>query len=161
LKKESKLLKNPNNILNLQVIDKEAVANISAEDCPFFEKSEVTKDQALLDFNIMDPFTEDKKDIFEAKLYIERSPDLKILVNSKPANTFQLNETINFFVLGKEFQIKFELVEGEGTFWGHIYYSNRPSRSNRDQFQAFDWMIGLRTVKRSSNCRICTKISIT
>jgi len=145
--------------LNLLILSESGEISLSAEGCGDFEKSVISDDQVLLDFNLKGEFLEDKKDVFEAKLYIQRSKDLKILVNQVTANTFKLNDPVEFYFFNRKVVIEFSLIEGDGVFWGHLFYSSRPSKSIKDPFQSFDWMVGLRTVKRASNCRIRAKIS--
>jgi len=150
---------NSSQFLNMLIHGDDGDISLSSEDCEGFEKLEILEDQVILDFNLVSEFLEDKKDVFEAKLYIQRSKDLKILVNQTCANTFRLSDQVELNFFNRKAVIEFSLIEGEGNFWGHIFYSNRPSKSIKDPFQSFDWMIGLRTVKRPSTCRIRAKLS--
>ncbi len=145
--------------LNLLIPFEGNEISLSAEDCEEFEKSVISENLVILDFNLKTEFVEDKKDVFEVKLYVQRSKDLKILVNQEIANTFRLNDPVELHLSNRKVIIEFSLIEGEGSFWGHLFYSNRPSNSVEDPFRSFDWMVGLRTVKRASGCRIRAKIS--
>lgn len=66
------------------------------------------------------------------------------------SNTFRLGEWIQI----GPFKMRFELIEGEGQFFGHINRGNRPSQIDRDSTNTYDWHIGLRTVQRESSVMI-------
>ena len=76
------------------------------------------------------------------------------------SNTFGLNEWIHI----GPFQMRFELLEGKGQFFGHINQGNRPAQIDRNPTSAYDWRIGLRTVQRTSDavirwcCRTCITV---
>jgi len=145
--------------LNLLIPFEDNETFLSVEDCVEFEKSVISEEHVILDFNLTTEFVEDKKDIFEVKFFVQRNKDLKIFVNQEVANTFRLNDPVELHLSNSKVVIEFSLIEGEGSFWGHLFYSTRPSNSVKDPFQSFDWMVGLRTVKRASGCRIRAKIS--
>ncbi|MCB1108352.1 MAG: hypothetical protein KDK44_01725 [Chlamydiia bacterium] len=65
-----------------------------------------------------------------------------------PATTFQLGCPLKV----GPFTLTFLLLEGQGHFYGHISRGNRPSQIRKDM--AYDWQIGLRTVKRSPNLKL-------
>ena len=65
-----------------------------------------------------------------------------------PATTFQLGCPLKV----GPFTLTFVLLEGQGRFYGHISRGNRPAQIRKDR--AYDWQIGLRTVKRSPNLKL-------
>ena len=68
------------------------------------------------------------------------------------ATTFQLNELVSV----GPFTICFKVLEGEGKFYGHIARVNRPAQ--KDLSKAYDWQIGLRTVKRKEHLKLRVEI---
>ncbi|HRD56241.1 MAG TPA: hypothetical protein PLC42_07595, partial [Parachlamydiaceae bacterium] len=70
---------------------------------------------------------------------------------------FQLGDVVDIVADGKNFQLKFELVEGSGQFLGHFMRGNRPSQiadKAKERFTAFDAQIFLRTIRREASCTI-------
>ncbi len=100
----------------------------------------------------------------ELGFFLDLHPDHQIAIDGRLANTFQFGETIQITSKGIHIEICFEMIEGEGVFFGHIIQSNRPrQKMNRGnhRFAAYDWSFFLRTVTRSSHCRIRSCIKIT
>lgn len=89
----------------------------------------------------------------EAVLYCDRSLETEIRVEGKKATTFQLGDIITIQTPQKTIDLQFKLTEGTGDFYGHIFPANRPSQVAKG-FEAYDWQIGLRTLRRSSKLRI-------
>ncbi len=83
-------------------------------------------------------------DDIEIAFYCDAHPDNNILVNGKKATTFQLGDTIT---IGKALSLQFNRA-GEGDFFGHIHPGNRPSQLAPHKFEAYDWKIALRTLRR-------------
>ncbi len=60
------------------------------------------------------------------------------------------------------FTIVFTLVEGEGVFYGHLSRGNRPlqiSAKGALRYEAYDWQIGLRAIRRSDHCVLRASIA--
>lgn len=93
-------------------------------------------------------------DEMEISYYINRFPGAQFTVNGIKATTFQLGEPVRVESGGKQFEIVFTQVEGDGRFWGHIHMGNRPGQVVKDKHEAFDWRIALRTIERTKSCRI-------
>jgi hypothetical protein len=98
----------------------------------------------------------------EIRFYFDMYAGLNITVNGQRTNTFDLGETVTLLIGdNKEIKIDFELIEGEGDFMGHIAQANRPSQTNQiidKKPQIFDWILFLRTLRRSNACKV--KVSI-
>ncbi|MBX7065692.1 MAG: hypothetical protein K1X28_00535 [Parachlamydiales bacterium] len=86
-------------------------------------------------------------------LYCDRSPETQIWVDGKKATTFQFGNTITIQTPQKTIELRFKLTEGSGDFCGHIFPANRPSQIAKG-FEAYDWHIGMRTLRRSPTARI-------
>ena len=81
----------------------------------------------------------------------------KISVNDKSATTFQLNDDIKIVGDGVNITLKIGFESGDGKFFGHISPGNRLSQlalKGKNRFSAFDWQIFLRTVRRTTPCRL-------
>lgn len=92
------------------------------------------------------------KDLFEVGLYCNRSSETTILINGQKGTAFRLEDQIAIHAGPKIIELTFHLVEGSGDFCGHVFPANRPSQKAKG-FEAYDWFIGLRTLRRS-NARI-------
>lgn len=99
-----------------------------------------------------DHFLENRELLF----YCTAHDELKRSVEGVPATTFNLGDTVHLNA-GIDIALKFELVEGQGDFLGHLMLGNRPSQrllSKRNPCKAYDWQIFLRTIRKKSPCTI-------
>jgi hypothetical protein len=104
-----------------------------------------------------------RDDLFEAAYYCDASEDIEIFIDGKKGTVFTLGQTITIQSPEKTFTLLFELLRGEGEFCGHIFRSNRPGQIATTgvlQHEAFDWKIGLRTLRRSSDCAIRVQVKL-
>lgn len=98
-----------------------------------------------------------RNDLFEASLFCNMSPETKIFVEGNRSNTFQFGQKITIETPEKTIEVRFELTSGSGDFFGHIFKSNRPNQTalkGVHQYDAFDWHIGMRTLRRSDTATI-------
>lgn len=103
-------------------------------------------------FKLDTPFEPSRKDLFEVAFYADLSPETQVLIEGKKGTYFSLGETINVITPQKQIDIRFERIKGEGEFSGHIFPGNRPSQILKGS--AYDWQIGLRTLRRSDDVEI-------
>jgi len=99
----------------------------------------------------------------EIEFFVDIHPDIQFRVNGLDSNTFGLGES--FQILFKDYflTIIFELVQGEGDFFGHLMRGNRPSQvdlKGEKRFQAYDWTFFLRTIRRQNPCQIKATLSL-
>jgi hypothetical protein len=101
-----------------------------------------------------------KEDQFEIKLFVENN--CQILVNGQKATSFTFNDEITLKNNGVTVTFYFEKEGEKERFSGHILRGNRPSQvaSKKDRSIAYDYLIGLRTVHRSSRMKIKLKANI-
>jgi hypothetical protein len=92
-------------------------------------------------------------DLFEACMYCDFSEETEIFINGQKGTTFWLGDLVEIRVPEKIIELKFDLVEGVGDFCGHIFRANRPSQVCKGH-EAYDWQIGLRTLRRSPSAQI-------
>lgn len=100
----------------------------------------------------------------EINFYVDFHPSLKILVEGTPSSTFELGQNVSLHSNDFNFGIKFELVEGEGQFFGHVMRGNRSNQdSNKgdNRFKSYDWHLFLRSVRRKGSCLIRAQIGLT
>lgn len=123
----------------------------------------INEDGAVLDYQLPSEFQfEDKEKSREIVLAIDRFPGVDISVNGSRSTTFRLGDTVAVRVGNQGFLAKFTLEEGEGQFLGHIMLGNRRSQlalKNGNRFNAYDWLIFLRTLRRGGACRIKVTIN--
>jgi len=107
-------------------------------------------------------FAKEERDLQEEiHLYFDASPQTQVTLNGLKGTVFALNDSLEILTEGKKtHSLKFELIEGDGDFIGHLALGNRPSqqRSVKTELQAYDWHVFLRAARRSSQCAI--KLSI-
>lgn len=107
-------------------------------------------------FVLGDPIENDHRDHQrEISFFLDRQP-MRPLVGGAEATTFRPDDEVKLILEGKEITLKFSIVEGEGEFMGHIMRGNRPSQIAPERFEAYDWQIFLRTIRRSERC--CVKV---
>jgi hypothetical protein len=105
----------------------------------------------------------DREKSREVQLFFDMYEGTKFLVNDIPANTFNLNENVKGQLHKLTFEMKTELSKGEGQLMGHIMRGNRPSQianKGSQRFQAYDWQLFLRTLRRSQECEVKLMLKI-
>jgi hypothetical protein len=94
-----------------------------------------------------------RHDLFEAALFCNISAETTLYIEGRKATTFKFGDVITIQTPQKTINFKFELTGGSGDFCGHIFRSNRPSQVFKG-YEAYDWQIGIRTLRRSSTAQI-------
>jgi hypothetical protein len=106
---------------------------------------------------IIDLPAQEVHDAIEISYFLNKHPEVSFTVNGTKSTTFQMDDTIFVQSGATAFEITFSLVEGEGRFWGHLYFGNRPGQigcKGPFKYEAFDWIIALRTIERTKAARI-------
>ncbi|MEC7840482.1 MAG: hypothetical protein VX777_10635 [Chlamydiota bacterium] len=106
---------------------------------------------------------ENREQCREVILSFDRNETVEIDVNGIRATTFQVGDEINVKSKNIKTSILFSVIEGDGDFFGHIMPGNRVSQlalKNGNRFNAYDWQLFLRTLRRSKNCKIGVRIKI-
>lgn len=98
----------------------------------------------------------------------ERNREVVVAVDRHTTSTFSVNgeNSMIFHVADKlvidgSVAMTFEVVEGEGKFLGHRMPGNRASHvglPESNHFEAYDWLMFLRTVHRTAPCKIALRI---
>ena len=116
-------------------------------------------------FELGDPIeSDDREKNREIAFYLDLSDAHRITVNGVAATTFTTADTVCINSGSLALTLTFQVVEGEGTFMGHIMKGNRPAQislKGDNRFNAYDWQIFLRTVRRTgpSHIRACIHYS--
>jgi hypothetical protein len=92
-------------------------------------------------------------DLFEAVVFCDLSPETQILVEGRKATAFQLGDLLTIQTPTLSIDLRFELVSGSGDFRGSILRANRGSQIAKG-YEAYDWQIGLRTLRREGPAQI-------
>ena len=104
------------------------------------------------------PETEEFSEHPELPLHLFISEkESQVLVNSKKATTFRAGDSLTIGRL----EVRFDCIEGEGTFWGHILRGNRPTQKScvgSNRFEAYDIQLTIRTVRRSKKAVLKVEI---
>lgn len=92
----------------------------------------------------------------EVAYFCNLHPETEILINRQKATSFQLGDQIQIISKDRCIELSFSL-EGDGKFWGHLYRGNRPGQLScrgEEKYEAYDWVIGLRTIQRGPSAFI-------
>jgi hypothetical protein len=98
----------------------------------------------------------------EIACFYNLHPATQVMINHQKATSFQLGDKIQIISKDRKMELSFSQESGEGQFWGHLYRANRPGQlccKGEEKHEAFDGVIGLRTIKRGLHASI--KILIT
>lgn len=93
----------------------------------------------------------------EIEFFIDLHSETQFQLNDQATITFPLGQTFQLLFKHHRLSLMLELVQGEGNFMGHVMRSNRPSQvdiKGEKRFQAYDWTIFLRTIRRQTACKI-------
>jgi|GEM_PF-5302811 len=82
-------------------------------------------------------------------LYFTYSDEVSFLVEGEKSSTFQMGEKLEIRTNDSLIKVQFSKINGEGDFFGHFRRGNRPNQLDKDLFSAYDYLLDLRTVRRS------------
>jgi hypothetical protein len=101
---------------------------------------------------------EDRERNREIVVTVDRCPNSTFTVNGVKSMIFEVGDEL---LVDERTKMRFTVVEGEGKFLGHRMPGNRPSQvgiSESNSFEAYDWLMFLRTVNRTMPCKISLSI---
>lgn len=96
----------------------------------------------------------DERDRGELTFYCDYHPDVTLNVNGEKATIFRIEDCVTIESPNKTLKLSFKILEGEGTFMGHISRGNRPAQIETDNYTAYDWKIGIRTIRRTPKLKL-------
>ncbi len=97
-----------------------------------------------------------EEEALEIKCFLNMHEENKITMK---ASTFKVAEVVE--ISSKELKIELSFYADEGNFLGHISHGNRPHSKNVTIFDAYDWQIALRSIRRPVNSIVRAIIKIT
>lgn len=119
---------------------------------------EENQNQLEMSFHLSEKFEiEDREKARELIFYFDIQPDLNLSIHGEKATTFHLSE--EFIISTPQIKISFQafLEKGIGEFIGHKMKGNRPAQTKlkgADRFNAYDWQLFLRTLRRQGPCTL-------
>ena len=108
-------------------------------------------------FELPDGVDVGRDDLFEALVYCDVSSETSLYINDKKGMVFYLGDTVSIRTPSLNINLRFEILKGEGEFCGNISRANRPGQIacyGANLYEAYDWQIGLRTLRRKGACTI-------
>lgn len=95
----------------------------------------------------------DGQEAIELAFFLNLMPSQQIFIQGAKATTFQLGDTIELLSDDLRMRLEVHLEKGQGQFFGHILRANRPTQKGKNlKWDAYDWQIALRTIRRSEQC---------
>lgn len=104
----------------------------------------------------------EKGDLIEVACFCNVSPETEIAIDEKKGTVFFLGQTVSIKTPNQKISLRFDLVRGSGDFCGAIFRANRPNQTackGALSFEAFDWKIALRTLRREGDCQIALTVA--
>ena len=95
-------------------------------------QGEVAEEESSI---LIDLSAKEVQDEVEIAYFLNRHPLTTVSVSGKKATSFQMGESVYVASGSEKFEIVFSLVEGEGRFWGHLSFANRPGQKGALQHE--------------------------
>lgn len=114
---------------------------------------ERTENRIDLFFQMDEEMKTQREDLFEAALFIDVSAETELFIEGRKGTLFRLGDRLTVRTPAFAFDMQFDLLEGSGDFCGHLFRGNRPSQTACKGpllYEAYDWQVGIRTLRRSS-----------
>jgi hypothetical protein len=111
-------------------------------------------------FDLPEEADQTHNDLFEIVFYCSISPEISLTINEGKGTVFFLKDQIEIRSPKLTISLRFELLSGSGDFRGHLFYANRPSQTKAKNYEAYDWQIGLRTLRRSPKAQIRVSVDV-
>jgi hypothetical protein len=124
-------------------------------------KAFLTEETAQLQFELKDGWEPSEQAEVPLSFFCNLTEAHTLLINGKKATTFQLGDRIEVVTGSERMEIQFSRLAGEGTFFGHLMRANRPTQKSNvgiQRFEAYDWLLAVRTVRRSNTCTLFVEI---
>ncbi|QVL56838.1 MAG: hypothetical protein KFB93_05490 [Simkaniaceae bacterium] len=96
----------------------------------------------------------DEKNRMELTFYTDRAEGKTVLINGEKGTVFKLGDLLSIVTPVETLNFTFKLIEGEGDFLGHLSFGNRPAQLETHDFTAYDWKIGIRSLRRTPTLKL-------
>lgn len=104
-----------------------------------------------------------RDDLFEVSSFCNISSETSLSINKQKGTVFSFEDLVSIQTPDAKIDLRFSLLKGNGSFCGHITRANRPGQigcKGANLYEAYDWHIGLRTLRRQGPCTIQLSIII-
>lgn len=128
---------------------KDPLNSFVAPQSGFADIALIGKNEWEILFDLPEDAPQNTNDLFEVLFYCNASMGIELFINGKKGIVFGLNDQIKIQSSEQSISLSFELISGSGDFCGHFSKANRPSQVHLKNFAAYDWQIGLRTLRRT------------
>lgn len=99
-----------------------------------------------------------EEESMECAIYVDASPSLSLEVSGTKATTFRAKEEIT--ISSSFCKIGVNFVGEGGDFLGHILKANRSYQKKTEGYNAYDWKLGFRTLRRSSHAKVYIELTL-
>lgn len=126
-------------------------------------KADLMENGAELLFTLPEGWEPSEQPEMPLSLFCNLSDVHALFINGQKATAFQLGDLIEICMEGRKIAVEFSCVEGEGVFFGHLLRANRPTQQScvgTQRFDAHDWLLAIRTVRRSPHVVLRIKIGL-
>lgn len=122
----------------------------------------LTEASAQLCFKLKEGWEPSEQPEIPLSFFCNLSDAHTLFINGKKGTTFQLGDTVEIVTGNQRIEIVVSCSEGEGVFFGHLLRANRPTQQcnvGPCRFEAYDCLLAIRTVKRSSSCTLVANLA--
>lgn len=106
---------------------------------------------------------EDRENSREIAFFVDTQEGVAFDVSGAKSSTFQPGEELHLQFPGLNVQMTFDVTDINARFLGHRMLGNRPAQidaKGAQRYNAYDWQIFLRTVRRPEDCSIKVRLKI-
>ncbi len=124
-------------------------------------QAQLSENGAVLNLTLPEGWEPSEQPELPLALFCNLDDAHAIAINDQKATAFQLGDLITVTSGEHRIQIRFTCAEGEGVFFGHLLRANRPTQQSCQgalRFEAYDWQISIRTIRRTSRCVLTVSI---
>lgn len=142
--------------------DKEAAHSLVCDHRNAAMQAQLSENGAVLDMTLPEGWEPTEQPELPLSLFCNLDDAHAITINGQKATAFQLTDAIGITSGQRRIQIRFSCIEGEGVFFGHLLRANRPTQQSCQgalRFEAYDWQISIRTIRRTSRCVLSVNLS--
>lgn len=111
-----------------------------------------------LTFEMKEPLPTEDREKNRELVFFTNLEDTFIKVDDQASTTFRTSQ--NLLIQDPTMKIQLKFLADEGDFIGHIMRGNRPSQIGKIQYEAYDWQIFLRALRRKHPQKIEVQLCI-
>lgn len=100
------------------------------------------------------------EDNSEVAIYIDAKGPSELYIEGQRASVFSLEDKAVIQTQDKRLALSFNIDQEEGRFVAHLLKANRSQQISKQAYKAFDWKIGIRTLKRAPMATLSISLSL-